>query len=587
MARGFFMGKEKKRAVDEQEKQETTFYYELIGIIFIIFSITVLGELGKIGSFMLILFKVAFGDWYWVIILFLLFYGFQSLLSHKSFNFKNQRFIGFVFIVFSLLLFAHFPLHNYVDEKSNSYISETWRIYKSFVNTNVDRYLGGGIIGAVMFYAVFYLFGSVGVVLIGLIMILFGCSLIINKPLIDMLKIFGKGTKNIGKYAKNFNNFFKYQLGSGRQEKVSKQKDIFSRSHQVPLKIFEEYQNVMNYNFQEKHCSEMRSLIHSVFNNLHIEYKDIDLTISYKISSFRFTIFSEYNLKAVMDRLNNVIEEDLLFAQDGNNLMIQVTNKYPQVLTIRELLMKQPNLQDNYILPLGLTYENKLCEIDISRSGNLLLIGSKDSGIRNFINYYICALFVKENLINYQIEIYDKQNDFSHFESILKVEKEKEVNDYLNEVIEEIDSKLEKINKYGATTIEEYNKKLEIDGSKEPKMQRKFIIVNNFQADRETYSYFENKLMYVTQLGEKAGITTVYVVREEFYITSIIMSIYGHKLVFKLDNKAFSVKVMNNENASYLQSHGDCFYLSQIKARRIQTALVSKKDLEAVLDYFK
>lgn len=581
------MGKEKKRSVDEQEKEETTFYYELIGIVFIIFSITVLGELGKIGSFMLILFKVAFGDWYWLIILFLLFYGFQSLLRHKSFNFKNQRFIGFVFITFSLLLFAHFPLHNYVNRKSTNYFSETWSVYKSFINTNVDSYLGGGIIGAIMFYAIYYLFGSVGVVLIGVIIILFGFSLIINKPLIDIFKSFGKGTKNIGKYAKSFNNFFKYQLGSGRKEKTVQRRDIFSRSQQIPLKIFEEFQNVMNYNFQEKHCYEMRSLIHSVFNNLHIEYKDVDLTISYKVSSFRFTIFSEYNLKAVMDRLNNVIEEDILFAQDGTSLMIQVTNKFPQILTIRELLMKQASLQNNYLLPLGLTYENKLCEIDITRSGNLLLIGSKNSGIKNFINYYICALFVKENLINYQIEIYDKQNEFFHLQPLLDIESEQDINDYLNKVIEEIDSRLETINNYGTTTIDEYNKKLDIEGSKEPKMQRKFIIINHFQADRETYSYFENKLMYVTQLGEKAGISTVYVVREEFYITSIIMSLYAHKLVFKLDSIPFSVKVMNNENATYLQSHGDSFYLSQIKARRIQTALVSKKDIEVVIEYLK
>jgi len=503
------MGKEKKRSVDEQEKEETTFYYELIGIVFIIFSITVLGELGKIGSFMLILFKVAFGDWYWLIILFLLFYGFQSLLRHKSFNFKNQRFIGFVFITFSLLLFAHFPLHNYVNRKSTNYFSETWSVYKSFINTNVDSYLGGGIIGAIMFYAIYYLFGSVGVVLIGVIIILFGFSLIINKPLIDIFK--------------SFNNFFKYQLGSGRKEKTVQRRDIFSRSQQIPLKIFEEFQNVMNYNFQEKHCYEMRSLIHSVFNNLHIEYKDVDLTISYKVSSFRFTIFSEYNLKAVMDRLNNVIEEDILFAQDGTSLMIQVTNKFPQILTIRELLMKQASLQNNYLLPLGLTYENKLCEIDITRSGNLLLIGSKNSGIKNFINYYICALFVKENLINYQIEIYDKQNEFFHLQPLLDIESEQDINDYLNKVIEEIDSRLETINNYGTTTIDEYNKKLDIEGSKEPKMQRKFIIINHFQADRETYSYFENKLMYVTQLGEKAGISTVYVVREEFYITRYIL----------------------------------------------------------------
>lgn len=580
------MGKEKKRSADEQEKQETTFYYELVGIIFIIFSITVLGELGKIGSFMLVLFKVALGDWYWVIILFLLFYGFQSLLTHKSFNFKNQRFIGFVFICFSLLLFAHFPLHSYVTKRGDAYFSETWRVYKDFIATNIDTYLGGGLLGALMFYAVYYLFGAVGVVLIGIIIIMFGFSLIINRPLIDILKSFGKGTKNLGKYVRNFNNFFKYQIGSDRK-KAGTRRDVFSRSQQVPLKILEEHQNVMNYNFQEKHCLEMRSLIHSVFNNFNIEYKDVDLSISYKISSFRFTIFSEYNLKALMERLNNVIEEDLLFAQDGNSLLIQVANKYPQILTARELLMKQPSLKDNYVLPLGLSYENKLCEADLSRSGNLLLIGSKGSGIRNFINYYIFALFAKVNLCEYRIEIFDKQNDFVHLEQIMRIIADKDINDYLNEVIEDIDQKLEKINQYGATTIDEYNKKLEIEGSKEARMQRRFIILNHFQADRETYSYFENKLMYVTQLGEKAGVVAVYVVREEFYVSSIIMSIFFHKLVFKLDSIPFSVKVMNNENATYLQSHGDSFYLSQIRARRIQTALVSKKDIEAVLAHLK
>ncbi|MDD4000640.1 MAG: hypothetical protein PHX62_07085 [Bacilli bacterium] len=580
------MGKEKKRNVDELEKEETTFYYELIGIIFIIFSITVLGELGKIGSFMLIFFKVVFGDWYWIIVLFLLFFGFQSLLRHKSFNFKNQRFIGFLFICFTLFIFAHFPLHNYVKEKSNSYFSETWNVYKSFINTNVDTYLGGGILGALVFYAIFYLFGSVGVVLIGIIIIFFGFSLIINKPVIDIVKGFGKGTRNIGKYVRNFNNFFKYRIGTINKDKADR-KDIFSRPQQVPLKIFEEYQNVMNYNFQEKHCIEIRSLIHSVFSNLHIEYRDVDFTISYKVSSFRFTIFSEYEINTLMNRLNNVIEEEILFAKDGSNLMIQITNKFSQILTIRELLMKQTSLLHNYLLPLGLTYENKLCEVDVSRSGNILLIGNKGSGIKNFINYYICSLFVKENLINYQIEVFDKQKELTHLDSFLKVICNSEVNDYLNDVIEEIDRKLEVINKLGVTTIDEYNKKLEMESIKEPFMPRKFIIINYFQTDKETYSFFENKLMYVTQLGEKAGISTVYVVREEFYITSIILSIYLHKLVFKLDSLPFSVKIMSNENATYLQNQGDCFYLSQIKARRIQTGLVSKKDVEAVRDYLK
>ena len=67
--------------------------------------------------------------------------------------------------------------------------------------------------------------------------------------------------------------------------------------------------------------------------------------------------------------------------------------------------MKQSSLQNNYLLPLGLTYENKVCEMDFSKCGHLLLIGEKETGIKNFVNYFIVAMFVKENLLNYEIEI--------------------------------------------------------------------------------------------------------------------------------------------------------------------------------------
>ena len=71
------------------------------------------------------------------------------------------------------------------------------------------------------------------------------------------------------------------------------------------------------------------------------------------------------------------------------------------------------------------------------------------------------------------------------------------------------------------------------------------------------------------------------------YATSIILSLFPNKLIFKLESAAFSQKILNNENATYLQAEGDCFFLSQIKARRIQTALVSKKDIEAVKGHLK
>ena len=72
-----------------------------------------------------------------------------------------------------------------------------------------------------------------------------------------------------------------------------RRKNIFAKAQQVPLKILEEYQNVMIIIFR-KTAYETRSLIHSVFNNLHIEYRDLDLTVSYKVTTYKFTVFSEF-----------------------------------------------------------------------------------------------------------------------------------------------------------------------------------------------------------------------------------------------------------------------------------------------------
>ena len=580
------MGKDKKRSADETKKEETLFYYELIGMIFIVFSITTLGQLGKIGFFLTVFFKVVFGDWYWIVVLFLLFYGFLSLLRHKSFDFKNQRFIGFLFFCFGLLIFSHFPLHNYISETNKDYFASTWAIYRAYLNNQIDTYLGGGLLGAMVFYVIFYLFGTVGVVLIGMLIMMLGLSLIINMPMIDMITTAGKKIRGLTKLTGNFNRFFRYELGK-TLSKHNEAKNIFIKSQQVPLKILEEYQNVMNYNFQEKLAIETRSLIHSVFNNLNIEYRDIDFTISFKVTTFKFVIFSDYETKTLMDRLNNVIEEEILLGKDNNNLIIQIVNKYPQILTMRELLMKQSSLYNNYLLPLGLTYENKMIDLDVSKGGNLLLIGSKDSGVKNFVSYFVFGLFVKENLINYEMELYDNSKDLHHFHDLLKLASEDDVNDFLNRIISDIDQRLEAINKGGVTSYDEFNKKLEIDGDDSGKLKRRFIIINNLGCDKETYSYFENKLMYVTQLGEKAGYTVVYIIREELYITSIILSLFIHKLIFKVDTSYFSQKIMNNENAHYLQNSGDCFYLSQVKARRLQTPLVSKKDISSIKEFLK
>jgi len=183
------MSKEKKRSNEENNKKETLFYYEIIGVVLILVSFVILGKLGKVGILLSKFLKCIFGNWSWLIVLFLLFLGIYNLFLHKKFNLKNSRFIGFVFILISLLIYSHFPLHNYVISKNNNYLSDTINIFKKYLLEENDNYLGGGIIGAILFYSVFYMLGSYGVILVSFLIAVLGISLLINKPIFEILKI--------------------------------------------------------------------------------------------------------------------------------------------------------------------------------------------------------------------------------------------------------------------------------------------------------------------------------------------------------------------------------------------------------------
>ena len=81
------MAKEKKMVL-EQNKKELTFYYELIGVITILISLIALARLGVVGYYIMMIFRITFGDWYFAFLLALLLYGIYCLfhiLQYPSF----------------------------------------------------------------------------------------------------------------------------------------------------------------------------------------------------------------------------------------------------------------------------------------------------------------------------------------------------------------------------------------------------------------------------------------------------------------------------------------------------------------------
>lgn len=577
------MSKEKKRNNDE-EKKETLFYYEIIGVILIIFSVTILGKFGKIGNFFTIIFKTTFGDWYWFFILFVLFLGLYSLFLHKKFDFKSNIFIGFCFISLTILILSHFPLHNYATSIGSNYFSSIWDVYKNYIDYQESTYLGGGIVGAIFFYAIFYMFGKYGVILISILIFLLGLSLFINKPILDIFKFFTKRMKNIKKYTGNFTNFFKYELGSNKGKVKNDKKTIFLKNVSIPIRLFDATKTNTFIIAQEKISNENKNLIQAVLNSQNVEYKFIKMNISYKITIYKFLLYSYVDIKKVINKLQEVLSDNFFYSKENGVLTLQINNQYSELLTMKEVLLKQNSLMNNYILPLGVESDGQLVEIDLAKKPNFIFIGSENSGIKNTINSIIMTLFTKVLINNFSLKIFDIYNDFEKYDEIIEIS-HGNILDFLDEVISEIDERISIFQSFNIYNFTEFNRKIEMGLINETFMKRILIVINHVNMDKETLAFFENKIMYINQSSVKVGINIFFIVRNSNIINNVIMSLFENKLFFKCDNERFNKNIIKNDNCYYLLENGDALLTSDNKEMRLQTPLITVTELDSAIKF--
>ena len=152
------MGKEKHPSI-EQERKDLTFYYEIIGLFSLIIPILALARLGVVGFYIMLTFRIVFGDWYFLILIALIAFGIRSLLVHKPLNWKNVRTIGILMILIGIMILSHFTMHNFIQNYGTDYLSMTMSLYLDyFKNYQEGMKVGGGIIGALFLFVLHHVF---------------------------------------------------------------------------------------------------------------------------------------------------------------------------------------------------------------------------------------------------------------------------------------------------------------------------------------------------------------------------------------------------------------------------------------------
>lgn len=564
-----------KKSKEEIKQGAGQFYYETIGMIAIIIAVIIVAKLGTVGTFLAVFLKVLFGDWYLLIVVLIMIFGVYLILNHHSFNFKNQRFLGYIFCIFALLMLSHFSVHNYIVLEEGNYFSNTWAHYKTYMSTRSETYLGGGIIGAIMFYVLYSLLSSFGVILVSIIFIVLGFTMIINKPIIEIGSVFFKSFKRINKYHKSFNNFFKYEIGK-KDNKIS---NVYQSKKRITLKYLDEYKNIDMFNSQENYLEETKTLIFSILNNMNLKYRFLNVFCSCSSSLLSLQIYDEYNCNELGTKISSLVEESIYISKIGVSLNIEINNKYISILSLRDLLMKQSMLYNNYLIPIGLNIKNQIEEIDFSKEANLLIIGDFNTGIKTFVSSIILSTIIKLNNEVLEYNLFDETGDFNEYNYLFNEINNGDIKEYINNIVNMIDNRINQMSLKSIHQIDEYNASIMFEKNDFLKRIIYVIELDDFNNNYD-YRYLDDKIMYIIQVGRDVGIYLFFISRNIKKVSSVLFSLFKYRLIFNTGN--FESNLIETKHTQVLINKGECLFFRESNIKRLQAPKLSLDEINKI-----
>ncbi|MDA7025800.1 DNA translocase FtsK [Bacillus sp. CLL-7-23] len=234
------MAKRKRKSKKKQRQvKKTNLKFELYGLICIAISIIAVLQLGIAGRTFIYMFRFFAGEWFILCLIPLFLTGISLFWKKKMPRFLTRRKAGIYCIVASVLLLSHVQLFQQLAGRSiiqsPSVIQNTWNLFLMDIKTEIGpQDLGGGMIGALLFAASYFLFASTGSKIIAIFLILIGLLLITDRSLQEtIMKWLGPTASFIKNQWRAFLNDLK-QLRTHSSKKASGKKQKTQRKSKSP-----------------------------------------------------------------------------------------------------------------------------------------------------------------------------------------------------------------------------------------------------------------------------------------------------------------------------------------------------------------
>ena len=538
----------------EKEQKDLTFYYEIVGILCIIIPILGFARLGSIGFYVMLIFKIIFGDWYFLFLLTILCYGLRCLIYHKPMDLKRMRVIGIVLILLGIMILSHFPMHKYLvsfdTENTGGYFRKTLGLYLDYFKNYYDgMVVGGGIIGAIFFYMFYSLVSTIGTSFMIIVFIFVGLVFFTEKTINEFLGIIFKRVIKVYKFFQKKFKSFKYEI-----------KVPIPNKHKIRYSDLIESDKIKYESLELKKALEYKEKLAILLNKLNIFYGEIIITVGYNVTTFLIDSVAYIDMALLNSKIKTKTDNNFLIKKDvkTKKTIIEINNLYESPLDIKNALDLQNNKEAYFEFPIGITTLKELKIINTLNIGNLLIEDSEGNSI-NFLKALITMYYIKNKLKDFKIIYFNEKIGINKFKKTFDI----------NQIIELVNNTLNKLNEESVNNIDEYNDK----NPKERLRHYLLIITDNELQNKDV----NDKLVFILQVSNKIGFFMIFLTKDKGLLDIVYENYFDLQLHFK-NSKSMEV----SKQITPLE----CFLTYKGEIERITPVSLSNKEFEEFKDRY-
>ncbi|MBK5459321.1 DNA translocase FtsK [Peribacillus sp. TH27] len=252
------MAKKKRRKKKSTEKLKITLKYELIGLTLIGLAVIAIAKLGAVGKGTVFLIRFFMGEWYILFLLGAIAAGFYLMIKREVPYLLKRQLIGMYFLIASMLLLSHVTLFNMLADggpfTKPSVISNTWELFWMEVTGKTStKDLGGGMIGAILFAASYFLFDEAGSKIVSFLFIIVGGVLLTGKTLGETL---GKFFMGLGGFFIKQWSAFRDDMKTWNDDKKEKKKNPVKKKKREKESVEETVQAIQSEDETQQMATE-------------------------------------------------------------------------------------------------------------------------------------------------------------------------------------------------------------------------------------------------------------------------------------------------------------------------------------------